>query len=177
MKGQAAIKYVIDINFAVSDNKAPALFERALPTEDDWSRIVTHARIFGWLDGAIVVNTTPGGKIDPIVQGKAWKHTQPARMLVHVNTGSITLALQFLTDTDLSRVSFEVPKSEKEIRYLSAYFDAPVRLPAGQTVRMLFRSPAETERTADALGGYAEENYRTGTTDSGLEFTITAFHR
>ena len=104
-------------------------------------------RIFGWLAAVIVVQTAQDGKIDPVVPGKPFKHTQPMRLPAQITANRIAVGLQFLSATDLWRVSFEVSNTVEGKRYLSAYFDEPLRLSAGKLVRLTFRSEGVEQLT------------------------------
>lgn len=125
MKGTAAIKYVIEANG-----------QREAPTVEDWSRILVHARIFGWIDALLVRRQfVIDEQHDPVTcQTKVLAELENDRL-------ALKLALQFSIDSDLLALAFCINRTDN--RWLVADFDVPLRLQANKIVRMLFYSPAE----------------------------------
>lgn len=124
-EGTAAIKYVIEANG-----------KRERPTEEDWGRIITFARIFGWVDALLV-------RRQFVVDEQHEPVTCQTKMLAELENDrlALKLALQFGIDSDLLSLAFCVNKTDD--RWLVADFDVPLRFQANKIVRMLFYSPVE----------------------------------
>lgn len=133
MKGQAAIKYVIETGHG----------NRERPTEDDWSRILVKARIEGYVDTVLSVCRLIGSvrSADPL-DGPS---TAEIKLHAEVNANRLKVAVQFSQDFELRSIAFRIDNTEH--RYLRADFENAVRLPANQIVKLLFYSPAENVRT------------------------------
>jgi hypothetical protein len=128
MKGTAKIKYVIETGNS-----------REKPTDEDWNRIVAHARIFGWIDALLARRPkeldAAGNKAKVIIcQTKLLSDFDS-------NRRALSLAVQFSVECEVLSVSFCVNKTDD--RYLTAQFDIPLDLSANEIMRMLFYSPTE----------------------------------